>query len=190
MNGREWWKFMEILHRANTVKEVHAAVSRGWQRFEIDVQPLADGTLVVFHDDVGDASMSDLPPHVPTFEEFLRSMPDSIHIMVETKVYTRLPDVDEILGLCGKHPNVSYSFSTFHRPTYEILLDKAIEAWLLLCDKGAYMPQDPRICVDKKLLEDVDLEGHLEVFVYDVSVAELDDFKGKYPRVKGWILDP
>ncbi len=177
---------MEILHRANTVDMVRAAVPE-WQRFEIDIQCLADGRLVVYHDDVEDELPDDLPP---TFEQFLQGMPDGIHIVVETKVYKHLPDVDEILRLCAAHPKLSYTFSTFHRPTYEVLLKKGQgEAWLLLCDLDNYRSDDPRICVDKKLLGRFDPDYHQDVYVYDVARCDLDGFKQRYPFVKGWIVD-
>lgn len=176
---------MEILHRANSVDMVRAAVPR-WQNFEIDVQSSADGTLVVYHDEVGDH----LPAGVPTFEEFLQGMPEGVHIVVETKVYKHQPDVDAILRLCAAHPRLSYTFSTFHRPTYEALLEKGQSgAWLLLCDMKSYDIGDPRICVDRKLLGSFNLEHHQEVYVYDVSMRDLDGLKQLYPTVKGWILD-
>jgi hypothetical protein len=176
---------MDILHRANTVEMVRAAVPE-WRRFEIDIQTLADGRLVVYHDDIGDET--DLEP--PTFQHFLQGMPDGIHIVVETKVYKYLPDVDEILRLCADHPNLSYTFSTFHRPTYETLLEKGqAGAWLLLCDLESYSSGDSRICVDKKLLGSFNPGNHQDVYVYDVAVCDLDGLKQQYPFVKGWIVD-
>jgi hypothetical protein len=177
---------MDILHRANTIEMVRGAVPM-WQRFEIDIQCMADGTLVVYHDDVEDGMPTEAPP---TFEEFLQGMPDGIHIVVETKVYKNAPNVDKILRLCAAYPNLSYTFSTFHRPTYEVLLEKGQnEAWLLLCDLESYRNDDPRICVDKKLLGHFDPDHHREVYVYDVSACDLEGLKQQYPFVKGWIVD-
>ncbi len=179
---------MEILHRANTVEMVRAAVPE-WRRFEIDIQALANGTLVVYHDEVED----ELPADVPTFEQFLQGVPeDGVHIVVETKVYKHLPDVDEILRLCAARSGMSYTFSTFHKPTYETFLEKAPskpDVWLLVCDLKDYSPADPRICIDQKLLESIELTNHLEVYVYDVNVRELARFREEYPAVSGWILD-
>ena len=86
------------LAAGNTLPGIRQAIEFGADAVEFDVQPLADGSLVVFHDDaVGDHALSQLtlgelhelaivtPVEIPTLGQVLGLCSGRIHLDIELK---------------------------------------------------------------------------------------------------------
>lgn len=88
-------------HRENTLRSFQAALNAGLDGVELDVRRLADGTLVVHHDErlfdgrrLADLTPRQLAPHpVPTLEEVLAWAADTgAYLNVELKYESVRPD--------------------------------------------------------------------------------------------------
>ncbi|GMA15223.1 glycerophosphodiester phosphodiesterase (plasmid) [Deinococcus metallilatus] len=88
-------------HRENTLRSFQAALDGGLDGVEFDVRRLADGTLVVHHDErlfdgwrLADLTRGQLAPHpVPTLEEVLAWAADTgAYLNVELKYESWWPD--------------------------------------------------------------------------------------------------
>nr|WP_264778272.1 glycerophosphodiester phosphodiesterase [Deinococcus aetherius] len=101
-------------HRENTLASFQAALDAGLDGVELDVRRLADGTLVVHHDErlfdgrrLADLNRAQLAPHpVPTLEEVCGWAADTgAYLNVELKYESALPDdrVARTAGLLRRH---------------------------------------------------------------------------------------
>lgn len=88
-------------HRENTLPSFQAALDAGLDGVELDVRRLADGTLVIHHDErlfdgrrLADLTLRQLAPHpVPTLEEVLEWAADTgASLNVELKYESVRPD--------------------------------------------------------------------------------------------------
>lgn len=180
-------------HRINVIKDVYEEYYKhGNKCIEIDVQPTKDGVLIVMHDDASSKNLSDIPKEVPTFEEFLRFIPDDVSINVEIKKY---PDsqyiVDSVLDFCKLYKkNRNFYFSSFDVPTLKRLKENEECPWHLMDKIEKYDNSSTKICVHKSLLDVIpDPSVHESIFVYDVKISEQDDMKARYPFISGMIVD-
>lgn len=88
-------------HRENTLPSFQAALDSGLDGVELDVRRLADGTLVIHHDErlfdgrrLADLTLRQLAPHpVPTLDEVLEWAADTgAYLNVELKYESVRPD--------------------------------------------------------------------------------------------------
>jgi len=186
---------MYFAHRVNTLYYVYDLYySYDVRSIEIDVQKTKDGRIVVFHDDVSEQNMCDLPYYVPTFEEFLRFIPSYFDVNVEIKNYhigVGCEDlVDKVLAISKKYHH-NYYFSSFDHDIYTEFVKRDIgKCWHLQDTLQKYKPYVSHICIHKHMLPFIDQNLHEFIAVYDVeSGEELEDYRYQYPFVNTWIID-
>lgn len=181
---------MHIAHRVNTIERVYYLYHlKNIEAIEIDIQPTLDGQIVVYHDDVSSMNYSDLPSYVPTFEEFLRFIPEKIFVNVEVKKYEKSSSIiTDVIGLCEKYPR-EYIFSSFDKDTYDACVKAGKKCWHLQDTMAKYNSSIPNICIHASMLANMSQKDHEMIAVYDVSETSVDEFTSTYPFVYAWITD-
>jgi len=183
---------LHFVHRVNTIHRVYDYFFN-WniKSIEIDVQTTKDGVLVVHHDDVSGHHLYELPYYVPTFEDFLRYIPENMTINVEIKKYAKSKnDVVHILFICRDYPEHKYHFSSFDFDTYYALKEMCDSFWHLSKDMDSYRPDVEHVCVHKSMLAFINPKKHKTIGAYDVMAgSEANELATLYPFVNVWILD-
>jgi hypothetical protein len=174
----------------NTIERVYFLYNlKNIKAIEIDVQPTKDGQIVVYHDDVSSLSYDELSPYVPTFEQFLRFIPQDVCVNVEVKKYDKSASISkEVLALCEKYPR-DYVYSSFDKDTYDDFVRSEKKCWHLQDKMVKYDPTVPNICIHKSMLPDITTQNHQSVTVYDVLDGSVDEMQSIYPFVTVWIAD-
>jgi len=158
--------------------------------YEIDVQPTKDGNVIVYHDDVSDRNLVEMPTDLPTLEEFLRFSPEGISLNIEIKKYANSTDIAAtVLALCEKFKGKFYTFSSFDKSVYEFFLAAGKDAWHLQDKIEKYDASSANICEQKDMLGSFNIDDHARVLVYDVKVEGVNEMQASYPQVSGWIVD-
>ena len=120
----------------NTLAAMRGAADDGADMIEIDLQPCADGEIVVFHDaslgSTTDAEVHDSGETVPTLDAAMAAIPSKVGVNVELKSPGRsddtgddrsangrwerwVPLAERTLDVCSEYDN-SILLSSFHPP--------------------------------------------------------------------------
>lgn len=194
-----------IGHRANTLNDAFRYYYKyDLRTVELDIQLTQDKKIAVYHDDVSDKRMKHLlRSNILVLDEYMKNIPQDLTINIEIKRYqhekakqNKVPNdiACRIIQAVKKRGRKNVIYSSFDREITRIIMKNRRPGMLLidkvegLADIGGY----PWICIEKGLLETVNMMAIPEtiVYVYNVKYGdELEKLKALYPFVKGFIVD-
>jgi len=148
----------------NTVAAIKAAALGGADVVEVDIQPTADGVLVLMHDDdAGRVAM--------THADGLDQVPIGELTLAELKSLT----IDDAEGRCSPE-NADALWERCRIPTFREALDAAVGRTVLMID---YKSGDLAT-----VAADINGAGAVDhVFFFDANEANLDDMMARVPGI-------
>ena len=190
-------------HRANDIQYLYMLY---WQQrvrcFEIDVQKSKDDVIVVYHDDISDIPHNEVElsnrHHVYRLAEFLRCAPDDITLNVEIKNYSGSAKANEvtkqIVDMCEYHKGMKHIvYSSFDINVVTALANRGLKHWMLFDKYTNLMNNQPHICVDVRILDQVmkQMRNNTNVSVYGLHINDQTRYIAdpQYSFVMNWIVD-